>query len=225
MAMVGSENQPSVAVRKVGRRNVVAVEHGNDLDRRRPVALFVRHDRQGVVDVAGLGVVADRPAHVAGAERSGHVCHPLAVTVVEHPRLVRRLQRARGGNGRRDDIARFVIGRDEHDQATARHRIADLWRSLGVDVPQGDRLGEQTDQGRGLEADQDPRCGAVGGAVWQGRRDTPRQVGDDGDDGRDGTQMRQMPRVRGFGDRWAELCCPRRDREPSGSRPASSLSH
>ena len=73
------------------QRDVVAVEHGDDVHVVGAGLDLAAHHLQGVVHVAGLGVGVLVAADVAGSVGRAEVGDPLPVTVVEHPRLMSRL--------------------------------------------------------------------------------------------------------------------------------------
>lgn len=89
-----------------------------------------------MIHVSRFGVIVNRAAHVAGAVRFAHFCHPWPVTIIEHPRLVQWLQITAGSDRRGDDFERFVIRRNQqHHPQPLRQRIQRS-RCFTVDVPQ-----------------------------------------------------------------------------------------
>ncbi len=114
---------------KLGRRDVVGVEDCHE------VGLDLL---EGVVDVAGLGVVVCRAAQVAGAQRCSEACDLRSVAVVEHPGLVLDLHRHGGGDRRGEDVNRLVVGRNENGDAPG--GMADgMTRGQRVHVPERER--------------------------------------------------------------------------------------
>ena len=108
---------------EVRERNVIAVEDRDDVGSPGTGRVVRREEVERVVEIAGLGVVVHRPAHITRAKRLTHLRNPRPVTVVEHPRLVRRRERARSSHGGCDDFDRLVVGRDQDRDAHAVRRL------------------------------------------------------------------------------------------------------
>ena len=89
------------------------------------------------------------PRDVARADRLGHVADPRPSAVVEHPRLVRRLEGDRGRDGGKQHLAGFVVGRDENRDALP--WIRRPHRRTGVQIPQAEGEEAQPDGGVHLE--------------------------------------------------------------------------
>ena len=134
-------------------RDVVAVQHGDDVDRRRrrrPPPAAIRASAWFMLPaLAWSWIVA---ADVAGAVLPAHLVDPGPVAVVQHPGLVRRLQRHRRGDGRRDHLDRLVVGGDEDGDPLARPDLVHRLRSGAVDVPQRDGAEDHPGQGTASNA-------------------------------------------------------------------------
>ncbi len=210
---------------EVRERNVVAVEHGDHVGAAGRLRLLRLQQVEGVVDVAGLGVVVHGTAHVPRAEALAHLGDPRSITVVQNPGLVRGLERARGRDRRRDHLRRFVVGRDHHDDTEVADLLDPRGRWLRVDVPQGDGLQHQPRQRQSLEADQEPCHRAIAASGRQREADAPCQVGDERDHRSDAADVREPPRRRALRAWRAELFDPRRDARPLLDGVRSTLFH
>ena len=157
--------------------DVVGVQDGDDVG----VDVLER-----VVDVAGLRVAVLLAGEVARAEGPGQLGDLRPVAVVEHPGLVRDVDRHGGGDGRQQDLERLVVGRDEHREPE-RVLLDRCGRRDGVDVPQRQREQQQRQDGVRLEqqqGDRDPPHVQVGGL-----QRAPGQVGERQQRGGDGDRL------------------------------------
>ena len=86
------------------RRDVVGVEDRDEVG----VDLL-----EGMVHVAGLGMLVSRPGQVARAQGSRQARDLGSVAIVEDPCLVIESHRNSGGDRWREDVGRLVVGRYE----------------------------------------------------------------------------------------------------------------
>jgi len=97
---------------------------------------------EGVVHVAGLGMLVGGTGQVARPERGREAGDVRPVAVVEDPRLMLDAHRDRRGDRRDEDLGRFVVGRDQDGDPAGCFANGVALRQV-VDIPQ--REGEQRD--------------------------------------------------------------------------------
>jgi hypothetical protein len=164
--------------------DVVRVEHGDQID---------VEVRQSVVEITGLRVGVVRTRQVAGAERLREFADVLAVAVVQDPRLMSWLERDGRGDGREQDLAWFVVGRDQDRDAWGR-AIGD-GRRLRIEPPQRHRVEDEAD--RVVDLDDEHGDGDPPPLHRDGAGQAPEEIRRRDRDGGDGDRMdEQAPAAR-----------------------------
>jgi hypothetical protein len=108
-----------------------------------------------VVEVAGLGVLARLTSEVARTEPVGELAHLRPDAVVEQPGLVVAVHRHGRRERRQDDLARFVVARDEHRDPALGYVGGGRRERPGV--PERERGQADPEDGVCLERPQEPR--------------------------------------------------------------------
>jgi hypothetical protein len=129
---------------------------------------------ESVVDVAGFAVDVLGAGEVTSPKLVCKLFYLLTVAVIKHPCFVRRLESNGRGDGREENLARFVVCGDE-DGDTGCCGLDVARRSLGVDVPERER--EQTKAEHGVDLESEKGNGHPPGSNVQCVEGPPRQVG------------------------------------------------
>jgi hypothetical protein len=122
---------------------VVGVEHADDVG---------IDDREGMVEVARLGVGIVGSGQVAGPELGGQLGDLGPVAVVQYPGLMLGFEGDRTGDGRQQDLGRLVVGCDQDGDLPWESRL--VGRSVGIDVPQLEHIQGQPEQPVGVADEQ-----------------------------------------------------------------------
>jgi hypothetical protein len=164
-------HQGDLRIREVAERgaqefgggDVIGVEDGQDLG---------VDDAKRMVQVSGLRVLVGRPRQVPGAER-GSQCRDLgSLAIVEDPRLVRRLERDRRGDGGHQNLRTLVVGRDQDRHAG--HTSEGAASRAYVDIPEAE--GKEREPHGGVHLEDEHRHRQIPGIYVDGARGAPGEV-------------------------------------------------
>jgi hypothetical protein len=154
-------------------------------------------------------MIVSRAPNVSRPERGTHLGDPVAVPVVEHPRLVVGRERACGRDGGGQHLDRLVVRRYQHRHVHPGGRRGDRLGRETVDVPQRQGFDHQADHRQRLEADQQPGDAEVPSADRQRVGDPPGQIGEQRADRGDAPDVRHAAGSRRFDSGRVELSGPR----------------